>query len=78
MKESLSSNAMSGAGTDFSAVVPPPEGSCCRPGIPVGLRQSVSKPPPEAPLASHPEHLHHLIAQVIDDLDGDVAGPGPG
>src|SRR3954469_921338 len=23
---------------------------------------------------SHPEHLHDLVAQVVDDLDGDPAG----
>ena len=23
--------------------------------------------------SSHPEHLHHLVAEVVDDLDGDAA-----
>ena len=26
------------------------------------------------PSDSHPEHLHHLVAEVVDDLDGDAAG----
>ena len=25
---------------------------------------------------SDPEHLHHFVAQVVDDLDGDAAGSG--
>ena len=26
---------------------------------------------------SYPEHLHHLVAEVVDDLDRDAAGRGP-
>jgi len=25
---------------------------------------------------SYPKHLHHLVAEVVDDLDGDAAGAG--
>ena len=31
--------------------------------------------PPTKP-GLYPEHLHHLIPQVVDDLDGDTAGYG--
>lgn len=24
-------------------------------------------------ISPHPEHLHHFVAQVVDDLDGDAA-----
>ena len=29
-------------------------------------------------LSLDPEHLHHLVAEVVDDLDGDAAGGGLG
>ena len=29
---------------------------------------------PEAVSCLDPEHLHHFVAQVVDDLDGDAAG----
>lgn len=26
-------------------------------------------------MPSHPEHLHHLVAEMVDDLDGNLEWP---
>ena len=31
---------------------------------------------PSMPCPLHPKHLHHFIAEMVDDLDGDAAGWG--
>ena len=48
-------------------------GPCRQIADDAGLDVNTRLPGQPTSPSSHPEHLHHLVAEVVDDLDGDAA-----